>query len=172
MDGVKRFTTEYVPEEDRIRLSVEDSEGQVFLLWLTRRLCVRLIPQLVKLIASLPKLRGGDAGALQDDTMQRHQQLAALGKLENHDPVQGSGEAISYLVTSMSLRLNRKAILLDFKVGPDGTVHTIPFPEASLRQWLVMLNAMFKRAAWQDDVWPGWINLKTGTDKPDAIRLN
>ena len=35
MDGIKRFTTEYVIPEDRIRLSLESNDGQMRVLWLT-----------------------------------------------------------------------------------------------------------------------------------------
>ena len=59
MDGIKRFTTEYVIPEDRIRLSLEDNDGQMRVLWLTRRLCTRLVPQIVKVLDKRPQLYGG-----------------------------------------------------------------------------------------------------------------
>ena len=45
---IKTITTEYVLDEDRIRLSVADTDGHKRTLWLTRRLSERIIPACLK----------------------------------------------------------------------------------------------------------------------------
>lgn len=172
MDGIKRFTTEYVIPEDRIRLSLETNDGQVRLLWLTRRLCSRLIPQIVKVLDRRPQIFGQEPPAQPTDNAQRRSQMQALGKLENQDPVRGDDGAESHLVTVLSMRMTRQAVLLDFKSGEDNLIQTIPFPEESLRQWLVMLNVCFRKAQWTDDIWPDWISVRGGEEGPDPVRLN
>ncbi|MEE4346868.1 MAG: hypothetical protein V2I53_08740 [Paracoccaceae bacterium] len=171
MDGIKRFTTEYVIPEDRIRLSLESSDGQVRLLWLTRRLCVRLVPQITRVLGQRAKLYS-QAAQLPSDNAQRRSQMAALGMLQNHDPVRPEGDVEEHLVTALSMRMNPQAILLDFKTAEDSVIQTVPFHEASMRQWLVMLNAAFRKAQWGDDIWPEWIALKGREDGPDPVRLN
>lgn len=171
MDGIKRFTTEYVIPEDRIRLSLEGNDGQMRVLWLTRRLCTRLVPQIVKVLDKRPQLYGGAAKAPTDNA-QRRSQMDALGKLENQDPVRPEGEVEEHLITTLSMRMNPQAILLDFKAGEDNLIQTLPFPEAAMRQWLVMLNVAFRKAQWADDIWPDWIALKGREEGPDPVRLN
>ena len=53
--GVRRFTTEYVIPEDRIRIALERQDDTLVVLWLTRRLMVRLVPQILKVLETLPK---------------------------------------------------------------------------------------------------------------------
>lgn len=173
MDGLKRFTTEYVIPEDRIRLSLESNDRQVRYLWLTRRLCTRLVPQIAKVLGQRPKLYG-DAIQTPSDNAQRRSQMDALGKLEDQDPVRADAQAQveEHLVTVLSMRMNPKAILLDFKAGEDNLIQTIPFPEEAIRQWLVMLNVAFRKAQWNDDIWPDWIAIKGKEEGPDPVRLN
>lgn len=171
--SIKRFTTEYVVAEDRIRISLEREDESIALLWLTRRLMVRLVPQIVKIFDNLPRLQQAQA-APPSDNMQRRNQLDALGKLEQQSPVLGGTlpEGLeTHLVTGLSLRMARGGILLDFKVG-ENIVQTIPFREEPLRQWLGMLHLNFTKGEWADDVWPAWITAKGWDQGPDALRLN
>lgn len=171
VNGIQRFTTEYDLPEDRIRLSVEMNDGQIQLLWLTRRLCVRLVPQVAKVLGKLPQLQGPARGAPTDNA-QRRSQLDALGRLENQDPVRGEADAEVHLITQLSMRIAKQAVILDFKAGEDDLILSLPFPEPALRQWIVMLNVAFRRGQWGDDVWPDWISVKGGEDDPDPVRLN
>ena len=173
MDEIKRFTTEFIPHEDRIRLSLESNDGAVRLLWLTRRLCVRLIPQIAKVLEQRAKLY---ANAMQapSNNAQRRRQMNALGKLESQEPVRaGAGAQVEqHLVTMLAMRMTAQAILIDFKVSEDSIIQTIPFPEEAIRQWVVMLNACFRKGGWDDDVWPAWLALKGKEEGADPVRLN
>jgi hypothetical protein len=46
MSDLQRLTTQFVDTEDRIRLSGDDAQGEVKVLWLTQRLLGRLVPLL------------------------------------------------------------------------------------------------------------------------------
>jgi hypothetical protein len=173
-EAVRRFTTEYLPAEDRIRLSLERGDDSVAVLWLTRRLSRRLVPQIVKVVDALPRLKGGAQTAPPSDNAQRRSQMDALGKIEQQAPVL-AGELPdgleSHLINGLSVRLTPAALLIDFKVGEE-VVQTLPFSEAALRQWLGLLHANFRRAEWIEDIWPDWITAKGWDQGPDALRLN
>lgn len=172
--GVRRFTTEYVIPEDRIRIALERQDDTLVVLWLTRRLMVRLVPQILKVLETLPKLQGAGRVPRPSDNAQRQSQIDALGKLEQQSPVLGGelpDSIESHLATGLSVRMTRAMMLLDFKVGED-LVQTLPFPEDAIRQWLGMLHATFRKAGWNEDIWPTWITAKGWDQGPDALRLN
>lgn len=174
VEGIKRFTTEYMPGEDRLRLSLENNDGQVRLLWLTRRLSIRLIPQLVKLLSQNNPFVGMQ-GAPATDNAQRRSQMSALGGLENQQPVrpdEGQAAVEEHLITHLSVRMARGAILVDFKTSEDNLIQTLPFVEAALRQWLVVTEACFRKGEWKEEIWPDWISVKGGENGPDPVRLN
>lgn len=172
-ETLKRFTTEYMVVEDRIRLSLERADEHILLLWLTRRLMVRLVPQIVKIVDALPQLHKPQVSAPSDNA-QRRNQLDALGKLEQQSPVLAGAlpdGLEAHLITGLGLRMARGVTLVDFKVAEE-VIQTIPFAEDHLRQWLGMLHLNFKKAEWADDIWPAWITAKGWDQGPDALRLN
>lgn len=171
--AIRRFTTEYVVAEDRIRISLEREDDSVALLWITRRLCIRLVPEIVKIVNALPKLQG--KAETVSDNAQRKSQLDALGGLAQQPAVSAPKDTDVpteiHLITGMQVQLTRKAILIHFKVE-EAIVQTMPFVEAPLRQWLGILHACFRKGQWADDVWPVWITSKGWDQGPDALRLN
>ena len=173
--AVRRFTTEYLAPEDRLRISLERMDDSLAILWLTRRLAIRLVPQILKVVKTLPRLQGQpQAAAPATDNAQRANQMAALGKLEQQSPVLGGDlpEGIeSHLITGLGVRMARGALLLDFKVGEE-VMQILPFSEEALRQWLGVLHVSFVKAGWQEDIWPDWITAKGWDQGPDALRLN
>lgn len=174
-EAVRRFTTEYIVSEDRIRLALEREHEGLLVLWLTRRLATRMVKHIVKVVDTLPQLQGQGAVTPPSDNAQRRNQLEALGKIEQQAPVLAGPlpEGIeSYLVVEISLRMTRAGAFLDFKKDKDQVVQTLPFPEEALRQWLGVLHLNFRKAQWQENVWPVWITAKGGEKGPDALRLN
>ena len=157
-----------------MRLSLERGDDSIAVLWLTRRLMRRLVPQIVKVVDALPRLQTGGAAAPVSDNAQRRSQMDALGKIEQQAPVL-SGELPAglenHLITGLSLRMTKAAVLIDFKIGEE-TVQTLPFSEAALRQWLGLLHLNFRKGEWVEDIWPKWITSKGWDQGPDAMRLN
>ena len=172
--AVRRFTTEYVAPEDRIRISLERGDDSLAILWLTRRLAIRLVPQIVRVLDVLPRMQGKAKAPSPTDNAQRRNQLDALGKLEQQAPVLG-GELPdgleSHLITALGVRMTQSVMLLDFKVDEE-IVQTLPFSEDALRQWLGMLHMNFRKGGWKEDIWPTWITAKGWDQGPDALRLN
>jgi hypothetical protein len=68
---IKTITTEYVLDEDRIRLSVADANDNKRTLWLTRRLSERVIP------ACLSRLPNTEGSADEVSSAQVYAQLEA-----------------------------------------------------------------------------------------------
>ena len=173
-DAVRRFTTEYVPAEDRIRISLERADGTLAVLWLTRRLATRLVAQIVKVVDTLPRLQGKTAVS-PSDNLQRRSQLNALGKIEQQAPVLAGklpANLDSHLIIVLRVRLTKSALLIDFKIDEDTVAQTVPFSEEAIRQWLGVLHMGFRKAEWREDVWPEWITSKGWDKGPDALRLN
>ena len=52
MRVLHRLTTDYVEEEDRIRVSGASANGDTVVLWLTQRLLNRLVPHLTAWLAA------------------------------------------------------------------------------------------------------------------------
>lgn len=174
--AVRRFTTEYVVAEDRIRISLEREDDSLAILWLTRRLMIRLVPQIVRVLKTLPQLQGQTVvkTSPRSDNAQRRNQMDALGKLEQQAPVLSgdlSDSIDSSLVSGLGVRMARGVMLMDFKVGEE-VVQILPFTEDALRQWLGMLHVNFTKAGWKEDIWPNWITAKGWEQGPDALRLN
>jgi len=169
MQPVKRFTTAYDPAQDRVRITLEQSDASVHVLWLTRRLLVRLVPEIVKILTALPKLRKDASSG--SEAEHGRSQMGAIGQIAPQAPV-GYQEAESEtLVSSMRARITRQAVLIDFKEAEE-TLQTLEFGETTLRQWLAVLHQNFHYAGWKDDIWPAWISVKAVQGEDGGIRLN
>lgn len=188
MPTATRFTTKYEAAEDRIKLMLELSEDEVQVLWLTRRLMSRMLPHLIK---HLGQTGGGAASvdsAPQDgkaraapaakhtDAVQRFNQEAAVSAIERQPGVGAGGQKpaknLSYLVTSVDLRTGPRSVVLDFKSGEE-ILHSLPFGEDALRQWLSILCSQYKAAGWQEGFWPAWLRPVDAPATPqDDLLLN
>lgn len=175
MTDVQRFTTDYIPVEDRIRLSVELREGSVQIFWLTRPLLNKLVARLIKAVdaARLPGASSNQPKKGAGAARQRFNQQAAEASLKQQRPVRADTSAkqagIPMLVTSISLRDGQGGLVLDFK-GGERVLQSIPFSGEAVRQWLSVLHKNYCRAGWGGDFWPAWIT----TDQPpiNTARLN
>jgi len=172
LPSIRRFTTHYDLAEDRVSLTLEREEGDVLRLWLTRRLLVRMVPELVKVLEKRLVTREGRP-ARAGETDQRRDQRSALGGMQPQEPVRAEPgrETPDHLITGVGLRLSRKAILLDMKAG-ETVVQTVPFAIPHIRQWLAVLNQCFRRAGWDEDIWPAWLEPLPPGEAPPGLRLN
>lgn len=169
---LRRVTTLYLEDEDRLRLSGEAGDGRVLNLWLTRRLAVPLVAHLCHVLS-----QAANAG-LSDDALQTMAQQAALARLEPQAPVasgpavapadgmQGSGRAgecaspdgAGHLVRSIDVRRGEAGITLVFREQEGGeAIALLPLATQALRQWLAIVAAQCERAGWQPDSWPAWL---------------
>ncbi len=172
MTGIRRFTTDYVPVEDRMRLSLERDDGAVRILWLTRPLLNRLVVQLVRRVdAAAPSAAMGKP--LKIEAQQRFTQQAAEASLKPQAPVRVGASArqagVAMLVTSIGLRDGQGGLVVEFK-GGQHVLEAVPFAGDALRQWLGVLHKCYCQAGWGGDFWPGWI---TPDHSPaDMARMN
>lgn len=176
MATATRFTSRYEPTEDRIQLFLELSEEEVQILWLTRRLLNRMLPHLIRLLnQSSPTTSvdtapsAGKSDSAHKEAVQRFSQEAAVGAIERQPAVGAGGQRpkdnFAYLVTSVDIHTGPKSLRLDFKSGEE-ILHTLPFGEAALRQWLSILYAQYRAGGWQEPFWPAWIGGKVPGEAP------
>jgi hypothetical protein len=171
--GIQRFTTIYSVAEDRLKLSIELKGGETKLLWLTRRLMERVIPELVKIIDRQARRRAmQQPSPTSFDNFQRKTQMQALGKITPQEAVLADRPDESVLVSAITLRQGPQGLSLIFLDGSKAPCVNVPFNEPLLRQWLVVLHQNYTVAGWKDAVWPDWMSLKGGEDTPGALRLN
>ena len=149
---LERFTTDYDPVEDRIRLAGIGAGGAPVTLWLNQRMLRLLLPQLSRWAAS--RISPAAGGALPD--VQEFHQAAALASRTGQDgPVVPQGPEA--LVVSVDYTDLGGTLRLTFKDRQAAGLATIDFPEVALRQWLAIMHAMHCVAGWPVDDFPDWI---------------
>lgn len=173
MTGIRRFTTDYVPVEDRIRLSLERGDGAVRILWLTRPLLNKLVARLVERVDAAAPASVSTDRPLTSGAQQRFVQQAAEASLKPQEPVRAGTAArqagVAMLVTSIGLRDGQGALTVEFK-GGDQVLEAVPFTGEALRQWLGVLHKCYCHAGWGGDFWPGWIT--PDRSPADMARMN
>jgi len=148
---LKRVTTEFIPAEDRVRLSGESDDGPV-VIWLTRRLLGLLLPVLLQRLdeqfaSMMPEHR---------DTLQEFAQQAARDSLEPSAPVVVGEEGAVMLAISADISRAEYGVVLTFRDEAEGAF-SLPLASEALRQWLQILYRADQQAGWQLPQWPAWL---------------
>lgn len=161
MRVLHRLTTDYVEEEDRIRVSGASANGDTVVLWLTQRLLNRLVPHLTAWLAAqvTPGAAAPAVQAAHRDIVQGFAQQAARAQLTPQPPVLAAAPAASWRVTSVDLSHSAQAVLLTLK--GEGEAAQLKLPAQALRQWLGILYAQYQRGEWPTAVWPAWMSAAT-----------
>jgi len=171
---VDRFTTVYDAREDRIRLLIKLTSGDVQELLLTRRLMGKLVQALLKRLETAVSVNHGSVSASSKGAFQRFNQAAAVDRLRK----QKSGSTslrkekkkdAAVLVTKVGLRWSRRLIALDLK-DDEEVRQTLSFNEETLRQWMAVVHSQYKIAKWSDELWPSWVQSRT--DRASIARPN
>lgn len=169
--AVRRVTTRYVPEEDRIQFLLELSPDEVKVLWLTRRLLNRLLPQILERLEGAWNDTPDTAPA---PVLQKFKQAAAVSGIKPQkavSPAVNTAQKQSdVLITSVDVRRQKKTFIFHMKAG-DHPVTPFPFTEEVLRQWLGVLHAQYKAGGWTENFWPSWMD-STSREDVAALRLN
>ncbi len=159
MQEVIRFTTEFIPDQDRIRVALEGNKGQVRLIWLTRRLLMRLLPQLLEAFAAPAAVPQGSAGRHQ--AQQGFNQQAAVSAIRRQKPVRAADPEIprdpDLLVWAVDIQKTTRQVTLVFRSKDQSQSQILPFAVPALRQWLAVLHGQFAKADWSAAFWPSWI---------------
>lgn len=160
---IERLTTEYVQEEDRIRLNLEDPQQQRTTLWLTQRLLNRVVPALVKV------LEEETSGNPQASELQAFTQQKAQRDIEQEAPIAAAEHA--WLVRRVDLTGRPKAIILVFSDNQSESAR-LEIPRIALRQWLSILHELYRRAEWSCEKWPDWLAPLSQTTETKGSQLH
>ncbi|MES3006533.1 MAG: hypothetical protein V4751_02060 [Pseudomonadota bacterium] len=150
MQELEKLTTEYVDNEDRIRLSGQLRSGETVALWVTQRLVNRLLPHLFTALEN-----HSDKG-LPNEIVQSFALQAAKAELVESPPVLSSPKTLSWLVDAVDISVEATSVKLRFR-GRQQEQVGIAFQPVQLRQWLSILHSVWGIAQWQGDIWPEWI---------------
>ncbi|WP_173488962.1 MULTISPECIES: hypothetical protein [unclassified Marinobacterium] len=158
---INRFTTEFSPSEDRIRMVVEESQQQTIVIWLTRRLLVRLIEAMVKAIES------ETVGRPESDTLQSFTQHRAQQAQVEEAPVKAIEGSSEWLINRVDLNVSHEQLTL--KLFCDEECATLAMPRVNARQWLNIMHRLFEVAEWHYDKWPSWLQQSPSVTQPALV---
>lgn len=152
MNSLRRITTRYIPAEDRIRLSGQTLGGDAVTLWLTQRLLMRLLPNLLQWVG------GKEGDGPQAEAVQSFKQAAARASLEPQAPVpvRAGNDQAAWLVMAVDLQVGPKGVRLTFR-GQGQRLAMMTLAAQALRQWLNILHDAWRTAGWPLVVWPEWM---------------
>ncbi|HLA29036.1 MAG TPA: hypothetical protein VJZ49_14210 [Syntrophales bacterium] len=149
---IQKITQHYDPEQDRIGQTVQNTEGQVLLLWLTQRLTILLVGTLtswldedVKTLASVQSVFSLNAW----------EQSSAEAQLKPDRPVDPAAAQGEVLVNAVDLARSPNGYTLTLKWRSAGAARLM-LTVTELRQWLGILHRLFNTANWPKHVWPEW----------------
>jgi len=172
METLRRFTTDYVATEDRIRIRGELASGDKQVFWLTRPLLDRLVRALAAWLersgagASAAPAADAAANPAREMAAQRFAQQAARASLDRHEPVLAEARTANWLVRSIDLSQNRREVRLTFKsydrpadaaAQPGDAAAGVAMVPPVLRQWLGILHDKYREAGWPAGAFPSWI---------------
>lgn len=162
---LRRVTTEFVEDEDRLRLAGDVENAPPVEMWLTQRLALRLLPPLFQwldqqtgaasLQAATPS-RSSVVASVQKQVVHNFAQEAAVAQFKPQPAVQVPAEGEGWLIQSVDLAPAEPSIALVFRAG-DGRATGVSLMATELRQWLAILHGLWTRAQWPAGVWPDWI---------------
>ncbi|MFT7286678.1 MAG: hypothetical protein ACI87W_000787 [Halieaceae bacterium] len=170
MKTVSKVTTVYNHAQDRISMSGEISDGSTAILWITRRLVERLVPELLAWLKTTDK----EADLPRSDVINSFKQQSAAGKLPQSGPVVAEKPEAEWLVTAVDVQKRPEIMRLVFR-APDQHQEKIALDLAplALRQWLNILLAGYQRAEWPLDVWPEWMREQLpDQQRPESVPLH
>ncbi len=175
MIELKRFTTEYEPAEDRLRLTGADGGGQVVVLWLTQRLLNRLVVHLCQSLegrSEKPKTPSR-MQSLETYLKQSFAQQKAYAMLTAQRQVRSLSASPDWLVRVTDVKCSADSVRLVFKGETDENRAVINLSTPALRQWLGIVSAQYRRADWATQVWPAWMEERPeSASKPDTVVLH
>lgn len=163
---LERLTTEYVPLEDRIRITGEISKNRTVFLWLTQRMLFLLLPNLFNWLekqgVTRRKSKNSDSPLL-SYVEQTFAQEAAVAGLEVQDqtPVKGHNAEDNLLVHSIDITTGETAIQIGFKsntIQEELRLINLTMECDPLRQWLHIVYTQSRDGGWPLHNWPEWMH--------------
>lgn len=140
---------------------VEDSQQQTTVIWLTRRLLVRLIDAMVKAIESETQ------GRPESDTLQTFTQHRARQAQVEESPVRAVEGSAEWLINRIDLNVSDERLTL--KLFSDEECAILPMPRVNARQWLNIMHRLFEVAEWHYEKWPSWLRESLSVTQPALV---
>lgn len=140
---------------------VEDSQQQTTVIWLTRRLLVRLIDAMVKAIETETQ------GRPESDTLQTFTQHRAQQVQVEESPVKAVEGSSEWLINRVDLNVSHERLTL--KLFSDEECAVLPMPRVNARQWLNIMHRLFEVAEWHYEKWPSWLQQSASVTQPALV---
>lgn len=167
---ISRMTTTYDVEEDRLRLSVTDKQGQRMLLWLTQRLAGRMI---TALLGKIERTVAEQAPPSARKAVQMMEQVKADLQRKPLPPVQPEPEPDAHLVTNIRIGQRNNDVVLNFLWGDEKEdAIALAIDRTRLRQWMRIFHEHYQRGGWPLDIWPQWFDEATPTNVLGKEQIN
>lgn len=144
--NLSRITTQYIDNEDRLRILGESGEDKICEIWLTHRLMDRLVENLLSNVQN---------EGTPDKALQVFEQEVATSTLPKQSPVEKDNQIISWLAIAIDINKDNENISLTFKDEKSNSA-SISFQTVEIRQWLSIIYNAYKLAAWSVEEWPAW----------------
>lgn len=161
MTQLHRISTQYDPDEDRIRLTGTDDSGHTLILWLTQRLLNRLMSHLCQGLEKMATQAGKKSPAAGQDLRahmeQSFAQQKAKAELPRQSPVKPAADAPQWRVDAVDVKHGANGVRIVLKGAVEGHQATLTLPTPMLRQWLGIVFEQYRRAGWAAQVWPAWM---------------
>lgn len=167
-----RLTTEYVPDEDRVRLAGETGPELAVVMWLTRRLLDRLLPHLLEWLVARGAGQAQAADRGYGELVQGMAQQSARAALPAQPPVDAARADLECLVRSVDVTADASFIRLGFALPDDAEPITLDFEQQPLRQWLNIVHDRYRQAGWPMDLWPSWMTEAARPTEPAGAVLH
>ena len=166
MDNLKRITTDYDAQEDRITLAGLPDKGQALILWLTMRLASRLIKHCLSLLEKghLESKRISSTNKNSKESIQKFVQESAEQQTTYETAVKVSQNSPKHLIVKIDIRSAGNGVTLSFK-DQSSSCYELFLDSQQLRQWLGILHTMWQRAEWPTNVWPDWMETDNSQQK-------
>jgi len=156
----QRFTTEYIDQEDRFRISASLPNEEVAVMWLTRRLLDRLVSHLAGL------LEQETARVPMPEVQQTFAQQAAVASHQEQSKTQAQAPVTparaqvvhEWLVKEVDITPLEQGVSLRLRGAQAHQMIVLGMPPVMLRQWLGIVHGQYVRAQWPLECWPTWMN--------------
>lgn len=165
MKSFERFTTQYLPLEDRIQLGGEMKDGTTETIWLTQRLLLGVLPALIHW------LEKQSPTPQPSEIVLSFQQQAAKAALKPQRPVQVGAGSTAWVAAAADIASKGSNLLLTFKSSSQHMVH-FALTAQQLRQWLGIVHKVWRQAGWPRQVWPEWFSETTATHQTQLTVLH
>ncbi len=160
---LRRITTEYRVDEDRLRITAKAGDD-IVVLWITHRLSNLLLPELFKWLEQRTTLKV----IANQEVMQKSEQQDAMVIKQNEiatAPVKAYAATLKWLVTSVDITKQNKIMRLVFNDESKDLQAVMELNNTSMRQWLNAILIGYRKAQWPVKHWPDWIKLDNLTQK-------